>query len=504
MHRFRRLWLALCFSPLSVAALQPDLNDLDLLPLHTASHVQVAKRITDAQEEKGQGPAIFAVTVELAVTLDAGVWDEPTPGIARWRTRVFSAEAQALLMVFNRFTVPAAAQLWIYDTAGVALQGPYTAANHTETGELWTAMVPGETAVIELQVPTEQKDQVTLSLGRLGHAFKNERDLGRSGSCNIDTACALGNGWRNEIRSVVKLQIPSGLFSVGLCTGTLVNTLAEDGTPYVLTADHCGITSRSAANVVAYWNFQNSGCGGAANAVSTQSQPGATLRADDRGTDMTLIELNQRPQASFKVYYAGWDASGAGGNSGVGIHHPAGDAKKISEFTSALAAADVSISVGGPSIPAWRVERWSQGTTEQGSSGSGLWNQNRQIVGTLSGGSAACSGSVNNGLADFYARLDRQWQANSARSGQLKAWLDPANTGRTQVGGRNASGGGVTPTPTPAPTASPSPTAPGSSDGGGGTTGGALLALLTLAGVLRRKHADNTRPNAQSRVPAAQ
>ncbi|MES0873581.1 trypsin-like serine peptidase [Sinimarinibacterium thermocellulolyticum] len=474
----RRLLLALSLLWLSgaCAALTPELADLDAVPLHAAPPAAVAKAIAQAPARKGAGPAIFAVTVDLPVTLDGGVWDEAAPGIARWRARVFSAQARALLMRFDRFFLPSSARLWIYDAQGRTVQGPYLGAAHNGIPELWTATVPGDIAVIELQVDAAERAQVELALASIGHAFKNARDRGDSGSCNIDTACPLGNAWRDEIRATVKLQIPTGAF-VGVCSGTLINNLAQDDTPYILTADHCGIRSDNAGGVVVYWNFQNSGCN-RLDAPDNQNQTGTLLRARDPDTDMTLLELRQPPSAAFNVYYAGWDASGTGGSSGVSIHHPSGDAKKISEYVRALTADFVTIEANGPSIPAWRVT-WNQGTTEQGSSGSGLWNQNRQIVGVLSGGSASCN---NLDAPDFYARLDRQWLAKPQASGQLKVWLDPANTGQRQVAGKNPN---ATPTPTPSPT--PTPTAPASGGSGGGNLGLPLLGALLGFGLLRRR-----------------
>ncbi|MEW6166360.1 MAG: trypsin-like peptidase domain-containing protein [Pseudomonadota bacterium] len=484
----RRIWLLVLslWLPAAQAALQPDLSRLDALPLHVASPAVTAKAIEAAENVKGRGPALFAVTVPLPVDLSGGVWDEQA-GVGRWRTRVYSAGAQALLMEFTRFHVPDGASLWIYDAAGRTVQGPYDARNHSPEGSLWTALVPGETAVLELRVPSVKRGDVELALGRLGHAYKNARDLGDSGPCNIDTACPLGDAWRDEIRSVVKLQIPSG-DNVGLCSGTLINNLAQDDKAYVMTADHCGIRNSSPpSGVVVYWNFQNSACNGADNAPDDQTQTGAVLRARDEATDLSLLELSQRPSAAFNVYYAGWDASGTGGDSGVSIHHPSGDAKKVTEFTTPLVQSSIRLPGGDFDIPAWRVT-WSQGTTEQGSSGSGLWNQDRRIVGVLSGGSASCAQSDD---PDFYARLDRQWTAQPQASGQLKAWLDAVDTGLRQVAGKEAGAGPVptpAPSPTPTPTASPAPTAsPGDGGGGGGgTVSPWLLVLLLAAGAGRR------------------
>lgn len=495
--RFSRLaafLLACC--PVVALARGPsiDLRDLDDLPLHSASAFETAKAIAAAQDaDKGQGPALFAATVELPLGLGDGRWDTLDSGERRWRTRVYSAGARALLLQFGRFTLPDSATLWIYDDSGRTLQGPYGARDRNVDGGLWTAMVPGETAVIELRVDATQQDAVQLRLARLGHAYRNARDLDAGGACNVDTACSLGNGWRNEIRSTVKLQIPSGLF-VGLCSGTLVNNAAQDDKPYVLTADHCGIGTfgSPASGVVAYFNFENSTCGGAADAGDTQTISGATLRADDRTTDFTLIEMNSAPPRSFNVYYAGWDAGGSGGASGVGIHHPGGDAKKISAFNTALTATDVQIQTGGPQIPAWQVQRWSEGTTEQGSSGSALWNQDHRIVGTLSGGSAACVGNVDNDQSDFYARLDRQWQARGTAGGQLKAWLAP-DSDCTAIDGKNP--GTAAALTCRGGTTGGATTGGGSGGGSGGAT--SLPLLFGLLGLLslRRRAARNDRQN---------
>lgn len=464
------------------AAMTPSIDDLDLVPLHAVPQAVSSKAIEQAIAVKGAGPYPIAANVELPVSLDMGLWDRSEDGRARWRARTYSAGAQILILEFSQFVLPAGAELWVYDAQGHSVRGPYTQANESADGSLWTPWVAGDTAVVELRVPEPERDRVALQLGKLAHGFRNARDLGDSGACNIDTACAQGNNWRAEIRSEVKLQIPATL-TVGLCSGTLVNTVRGDGTPYVLTANHCGIGTLGspASGVIAYFNFDNSSCGGVDDASDAQSITGSTLRASDSGTDFALIELGSKPPSSYNVHYAGWDASGNGGSSGVGLHHPSGDAKKISVFTQALQASSVQLQLLGPDIPAWRVPSWSQGVTEPGSSGSGLWNQNHRLVGTLSGGSSACEGNTGNGLDDYYARFDKQWKANSAASGQLKSWLDPDNSGQTQVSGRNAgaasssgssgSGGGDGST----------------GSGGGGALNPALLLTLGLMALTRQR-----------------
>ncbi|HEY1075142.1 MAG TPA: serine protease [Fontimonas sp.] len=496
--------LSICTAPAAHAAFQPDLSALDELPLHAAPAEVLAKSIARDRQHKGGGPQRFAAIAPLPLSLADGVWDEPAAGTSRWRLRVYSAGAKALMMEFGQLVLPATAQLRIYDVAGKTVQGPYRAENLPASGRLWTAMVPGEMAVIELLLPSAQRAGAALGLARVAHAWRDPRDvqdIGASSACEINVACPLGNAWRNQIRSVVKLQIPVG-DSVGSCTGTLVNNFAEDAKPYVLTAHHCEIRAANAGDVVVYWNFQNSSCEGAADASDTQNISGTSVIALSQAHDMALLRVSSKPPAAYNAFYAGFDASNSAVSDGVGIHHPAGDVKKISEFTAEPEQGPANVDGGYEDVPAWIVT-WSQGVTEPGSSGSALWNQDKLVVGVLSGGASDCADTT---LTDSYARIDQQWLGGGTAGSQLKAWLDPANSGNRRLLGKNASALGATPTPAPtatptaaptatpvptiAPTATPEPTEtpdPDDEGGGGGASSPLALTLLGLVALLRRR-----------------
>ena len=62
--------------------------------------------------------------------------------------------------------------------------------------------------------------------------------------------------------------------------------------------------------------------------------------------------------------------------------------------------------------------------TEEGSSGSPLFDQNHRIVGQLHGGPSAC-GATN--LWDFYGRFDLSWTGGGTNATRLSNWLDPKN-----------------------------------------------------------------------------
>ena len=88
-------------------------------------------------------------------------------------------------------------------------------------------------------------------------------------------------------------------------------------------------------------------------------------------------------------------------------------------------------------VQAWDVV-WSLGITEDGSSGSGLYNSNHHLIGVLSGGSSSCASP---GGDDVFGRLDVAWTAQALASGQLKTHLDPDNTGAQCIAGRNPGDG---------------------------------------------------------------
>ena len=71
------------------------------------------------------------------------------------------------------------------------------------------------------------------------------------------------------------------------------------------------------------------------------------------------------------------------------------------------------------------IDDWEDGVTEPGSSGSPLFDNNHRIIGQLYGGAAACNGSVNNGLYDYYGRLDVSWGNGASQ------YLDPSGGNTT-------------------------------------------------------------------------
>lgn len=460
--------------PLGVQAYVPELASL---PTVAQRHLDT-NAVRAAIDAAGPQPLQFAVGTDVGASVADGTWDEPETGVARWRLRIDSDGAQSLSLRIDALSLPANARLYLYGADGHDVQGPFTAADN---GTLWTPLVRADEAVLEARMPYDEKSRFALNIDRAFHGYRAFRAqnavvakgaFGDSGSCEIDVTCPTGDNWRKQIRAAVLLEIGNTI----LCSGTLVNNSAKDGRPLILTANHCNINSSNVTATKAYFNVEKPNCGSNVDGPVNEVLYGKTVLAKTNSstvTDYALFELAQTPPASYDVYYAGWDIGSNAPRSGAVIHHPSGDDKKISTYTQAAQAHDdVCIGsgtrcLGGFRIDAWGVQ-WARGTTEEGSSGSALFNQDGRIVGTLSGGEGECSGSANNGAMDYFARLDRAWTAPSTTGVSLKSVLDPSGNATT-LDGRDAHGDGD------------------GSSGGGATFGWLTLLPLALASLRRRR-----------------
>lgn len=361
---------------------------------------------------------------------NGGIWETLANGDLIWRMRFDIPGATDINFGFQQFQLPEGATVHIYDTKHSFFQGPWSAAHNKLHGEFWTPVVPGDSAVIELFLPagtTAELELIQVAGGYrdlFGHA--GGPHLRNHGSCNNDVVCPEGDGWRDQIRSVATYSRGGSR----LCTGQMVNDVPNSLTPYFLTADHCGMTSGNASSMVVYWNFEAPVCGQQDGGSLADNQTGATLRASRSDVDMSLLELDNQPDQSWAVFYSGWDRSDTQPGGAVGIHHPRTHVKSISFALSDLGTTASCIGGSTPNTH-WHVPFWDDGTTEPGSSGSGLWNpQNGRLIGFLSGGLASCS------VIDYdcYGKFSVAWDGASAAS-RLSDWLDPTGVNPDGIDG---------------------------------------------------------------------
>jgi len=390
-------------------------------------------------EIHGMTPYRFAHVFDVNYSLEnSGVWDELSNGDKVWRFGVTSKNAYSLNISFSEFFIPPDASVFVYNEDKSVILGAFSDEFNQRDDLVAISPVPGDKLIVEYYLPAKSEFKGRLEIGRIGHDYRDlfgtTDYLKSSGACNVDINCTAGNGWQTAKRSVCRILINNS----GLCTGTLINNTSQNNTPYLLTANHCYPTSStgSSTNSVFLFNYEKPNCG-SGTASTTQTVSGATIRAKSSASDFCLLELNSTPPTTYGAYLAGWNRStNAPSGSTTGIHHPDGDVKKISVENQTLTSTSYLSNTSNSNGTHWRVANWDVGVTEGGSSGSALFDANQRIIGQLHGGYAACNGTSDNGQPDWYGKFSKSWDTYSSASQQLKAWLDPNNSGATSLSGQ--------------------------------------------------------------------
>jgi len=408
------------------------LVSLSELQMWAVPAVDVRKALADATKGSSPLPVKYAEPFDTDIEiLSMGTWETLPNGDQIWRLLVQCEGATDLNFGFSEYEMPEGAALHIVEPGGSFYQGPYTAKDNKPHRQLWTPVVPGDTALLELYLPSGIDRWPRLTLARVGRGFRDLFKLNKAGdkqgSCNVDVICSDGDDWRDQIRSAAVYSTGGSLF----CSGTMIMNEREDFRNYFLTANHCSVSAGDAPSLVVYWNFESPVCGALSGGSLADNQSGAIFRAAKSDSDFCLLELEDDPNPSFNVYYSGWDRSGGAPTGAVAIHHPNCDEKAISFCTNVLIAE--AYYGGAGSATHWKVPRWIKGTTEPGSSGSGLWDANTKLlVGQLHGGDASCSATTS---PDWYGRLFWSWDIGTTSADRLRDWLDPDNTSTTRVYG---------------------------------------------------------------------
>lgn len=366
-------------------------------PVERMPEVDVAPLMAEDEARLAQGnkgPYRFGYNHSVHLGMDnSGAWDVLPNGDRLWRLALECPGALSVNFVFDEYVVPEGARVFVYNDAGEVL-GAFTAQSNPGHTELGVTQLSGERITVEYHEPAALAGQGRLHINQVTHAYRDVlglmKGLGDSGACNNNVVCPEGIPWDDQIRSVAMITVGGS----GICTGQLINNCTQDGTPYFLTANHC--LSGGVGSWVFRFNWNSPTCATTTNGPTNQTVSGASLLVNSGGSDVALLELNSTPPASYNVFYTGWDKSGTAPTASTAIHHPSGDVKKISFDDDAA----VSGSFGGAQC--WRILNWEDGTTEGGSSGSGLWNQNGHLIGQLFGGQASCSNNVN----DYYGKFD--------------------------------------------------------------------------------------------------
>lgn len=349
----------------------------------------------------------YGVGRDLQISVADGHWYDVAGGARLWVGEIVSTDALGLRLHFKGVRLPAGAELAIYSpgAAGVARSGSsltdpernveFHQGSASQPADFWTVSFFGDRARIEYLVPAAAAgttDGLPFGVDRLQHLYLDPvQQIARSlvkdaaGSCENDVTCH--PEWADVARAVSGIGV-AGQDAI-FCSGQLLNTQAQDFTPYWLTANHCLDNQNDASSAEFFWFYQTSQCNGTPPSLSSVPHSlGATLVSTNPTSDYTLLMINGA--LPDNLFWAGWTSAVLpNGIDVVAVHHPEGDFKRISFGTKEDNAACFDFQ-GTDGLQLVRVA-WNDGVTEPGSSGSGIFKADtQQLFGQLFFGPSSC------------------------------------------------------------------------------------------------------------------
>jgi len=375
--------------------------DLSLLPAVILPSVDQA---TLANEDAiatsgGIGPMRVGVVRAAAVRERDGVWHDLGDGTWLFTAEIRAIDALALRLHFSNIDVPAGASLVVFSPRDPSrIGGPIDGRGPLEAGEIWTPTLHGDRARIEYRAPGTPGVQPTLgfTLDAVLHVYRDPAlDPVPEGGCTIDSSCVAAiSTLRKAVGRINYIENGGGYH----CTGQLLQTTAGDFTPYFQTANHCIAASSVANTAEIHWLYQSSTCNGSTPALAdVPTSEYCSLISTQVSSDSTLLLIQGTLPAGLA--WAGWTSAVQSlATLGYGIHHPQGTPKKV------------STGLYTPAAPCGGTDHfgvnWSQGGTDQGSSGSGFFKASTsQFVGQLHCGIVCDSVDSYGRFADFHPQV---------------------------------------------------------------------------------------------------
>ena len=401
----------------------------------------------DAMLEKS-----YRVGVEVPVSispLNSGQWDALPDGGRIWRVTLICKGAHAIGLNYNEISLPDGADIFVYTPDQKSVIGALTSAEIPMNQKFATRPLSGDAVVLEYYEPERVNEQASIDISGLVYLYRGFEDQefektksGSSGTCEVNVNCSEGENWQKQKQGVVKIlaKVGARYFS---CSGSLLNNTAQNFKGLLLTASHCSKDGSGGASTysdfeqwIFYFNYEYKGCVPSATTPSTvvgvkRLAIGAT--SSNIGSDFLLMQSLKNIPAKYNAYYCGWDAGSGNSSSGVCIHHPDGDVKKISTYTSSLGSDTWGSTPNTHWTVIWAATSNGHGVTEGGSSGSPLFDDEGLIIGTLTGGDSGCENETGK---DKFGKVSYSWESNGTTADmQLKPWLDSLNTGITKMPG---------------------------------------------------------------------
>ncbi len=176
-------------------------------------------------------------------TSNSGEWITLDNGDKLWRLNISSKGALSLNLLYDKFWLPKGGKLFLYSKDGKQSIGAFTSINNNgERNDIKgfaTGLIYSDDIIVEYWQPLQVKEKPIISIKYVVYGYRyinlDSKELGESLSCEININCPEGQEWQKEKEAVALIIVDGHRY----CTGSLINTTAQDLRPLLLTADHC-------------------------------------------------------------------------------------------------------------------------------------------------------------------------------------------------------------------------------------------------------------------------
>lgn len=378
------------------------------------------------EQDKREGNSLYRVSVKVDqdYTIEDGVLAQ-YGDIMIWQIGFSAPKSRSLNFLLTDLNLPEGSEMYMISKDNKIVHGPVLPEHIYENAYSSDIIEATDVRIVVKTFESSFKNfRIKVAAACQGVIYPSElRVFGQSAACNVDINCPAGANWQLEKDAVANILIGNTHW----CTGALVNNQCQNLRAFFLTANHC-ITGQNVGQFIFRFRYESGNplCPGQQPAGGNQGNwftiPGSVLRANNAATDFALLELNGNLHLHPEIAFGGWDRTAQTPANSTYIHHPNGDAKKITF--------DAGLNVVGANFYEFNLTPGNNGdfgTLEGGSSGCPKFNANRRIIGQQQGGTPQqilCN-TPNSQNTD--GRFDRSWNGGGTDATRLSNWLGGAN-----------------------------------------------------------------------------
>jgi lysyl endopeptidase len=383
--------------------------------LPAINQIQLADEDAIALNDKST-PIRFAKS--FAVNFDpltSGTWTNLPNGDRIWMIGVESEGAFSIGVQFSDLFLPQGATIYIYNETHTDYIGPLTSNENKLNLAFNLPPVKGSKIIVEYYEPFAYRGDGYFEISSATHGYRDIHSM--ESVQNLDCFMPLLNSataLQNASSSVLMMIVDNGQ---RIATSTLVNNTANNGVPYVLTAQSALVGLPST------WTFLFDVAGEKCTNTNTlcwsKAICGAEVVATDSDHGTALVKLKDTPKPSWKAFYSGWYRGGFESvESLVSIQNSMGLPQSVAQYTG-----EVWMEIWN-NKEVMSFDNWTQGQAFKGAAGSPIFDANKNLIGVYLGGNDDCAESGT----EHFAALAASWDAYSI-------YLNPINASVNELHG---------------------------------------------------------------------